>query len=186
MNSSKIEFILFCYPAQLKKCSSNCIKVNSAAVDLSVSIKYLGVYLDNNLCVKKHISHKCRLAMQNVHRIRNIRSTLTSDAAHTLVLGLVMSHLNFWNSVLFGLRQKLVHKMQRVQNIAGKLVLNKQKYDSAAESRKLLHWLLIAPRFEFKIFLLVYNAFKLMPLNTYRICSQKKPVLKVGLRSSKH
>ena len=105
---------------------------------------------------QKHITHKYRIAMQNVHQIRNIRSTLTMDAAHTLVLGLIISHLNFYN-VLFGLQQKSVHKIQRVQNIAAKLVLNKQKYDSAAESRKLLHWLPIAARNEFKILVLVYK-----------------------------
>ena len=66
-----------------------------------------------------------------------------------------MSHLNFCNSVLFGLPQKSVHKMQRVQNIAPK-----QKYNSVTESRKLLHWLPIAARIEFKISVLVYKSFQ--------------------------
>ena len=93
-----------------------------------------------------------------------IQSTLTTDAAHTLPLGLVMSHVGFCNSVPFGLSQKTVNKMQRVQYIVAKLVLKKRKYDSVIEYRRLLHWLVIAARIEFKILVLVYNAFKVMPL----------------------
>ena len=75
-------------------------------VRLSVDIRYLGVYLDSQLSFKQHITHKCKVAMLDIHRIRNIRSTLTTEATPTLVIGLVTSHLDFCNSVLFGLPKK--------------------------------------------------------------------------------
>ena len=181
----KTEFMLFGQPAQLKNCSSNCINVNSVAVDLSVNIKYMGVYLDNNLNFKKHLTHKCKIAMQNVHRICNIQSTVTMDA-HTLVPGLVMPHLNFCNMGLFGLPQKSVHKIRRVQNIAAKLVLNKQKSDRVTESRKFLHWLPIAARMKFKILVLVYKCFRGDAPEYIQNLLTKKPELEEGLRSSKH
>ena len=156
MNSSKTEFILFGHPKQLRKCSSNYLKV-CEDVSLSVDIRYLGVYLDSQLSFKQHITHKCKVAMLNIHKIRNIRSTLTTEATHTLVLGLVTSHLDFCNSVLFGLPKYSIKKLQRVQNIAAKLVLNRTKHESSTESRKQLHWLPIAARIEFKIIVLVYK-----------------------------
>ena len=76
---------------------------------------------------------------------------------HTLVLGSVMSHLDFCNSVLFGLPQKSIKKLQRLQNIAAKLVLNRTKYESSTESTKLLHWLPAATRIEFNIIVLVFK-----------------------------
>ena len=41
MNSSKTEFILFGHPKQLRKCSSNYLKVCGEDVSLSVDIRYL-------------------------------------------------------------------------------------------------------------------------------------------------
>ena len=133
MNSSKTEFIIFGHPKQIKKCSSESLKVNGEDVPASVHIKYLGVHLDQQLSFKQHITQKCKVAMLNIHRIRNIRSTLTTEAAHTLVLGLVISHLDFCNSILFGLPKKSVNQLQRVQNIAAKLVLKRTKFDSSTE-----------------------------------------------------
>ena len=113
MNSSKTEFILFGHPKQLKKCSSTCLNVCGEDVNLSVDIRYLGVYLDSQLSFKQHITHKCKVAMLNIHRIGNIRSTLTTEATHTLVLGLVTSHFDFCNSVLFGLPKKFNHEIAK-------------------------------------------------------------------------
>ena len=90
MNNSKTEFILFGNPKQLRKCSSNYLNVCGEDVSLSVDIRYLGVYLDS-LSFKQHITHKCKVAMLNIHKIRNIRSTLTTEATHTLVLGYITS-----------------------------------------------------------------------------------------------
>ena len=165
MNSSKTEFILFGHPKQLKKCSSNYLKVCGDDVRLSVDVRYMGVYLDSQLIFKQHITHKWKVAMLNIHRIRNIRSTLTTEATHTLVLGLVTSHLDFCNSVLFGLPKSSIKKLQRVQNIVVKLVLNRTKHESSTESRKQLHWLPIAARIEFKLLWLSTNAYKEMLQN---------------------
>ena len=180
MNISKTEFILFGHPKQLKKCSSNYLKVCGEDISLSIDIRYLGVYLDSQLSFKQHITHKCKVAMLNIHRIRNIRSTLTTEATYTLVLGFVASHLDFCNSVLFGLPKNSIKKLQRVQNIAAKLVLNRTKHESSTESRKQLHWLPNAARIEFKIIVLVY---KCLHENAPEYL-QKISVLREGLRSS--
>ena len=50
-----------------------------------------------------------------------------------------------------------MRKLQRVQNLAAKLILMKQKRDSATECRQILHWLPIKARIEFKILLLVHK-----------------------------
>ena len=42
--------------------------------------------------------------------------TLTTEPMHTLVLGLVMSHLDFCNSVQFGLPQKSIKKLQSAKH----------------------------------------------------------------------
>ena len=67
---------------ELKKGFSDSLKVNSEDINLSEAIKYLWVYLDSQLSLKQHISYKCRMTMFNMHRNKNIRSSLTTQAAH--------------------------------------------------------------------------------------------------------
>jgi hypothetical protein len=95
--------------------------------------------------------------MYNVHRIKQIRKYLDSDSCKTLVSSLVMSHLDYANSIFYGLPNITVKKLQRVQNAAAKLILNKSYMDSSTECLKQLHWLPIWIRIEYKLILLVFK-----------------------------
>ena len=97
--------------------------------------------------------------MFNIQRIKHIRKYLTQSACETLVHGLVMSHLDYTNSLMFGLPSCDINCMQCVQNVAGKMVLKHCKYDSTTNTLIQLHWLPISFRIKFKILTLVYGCF---------------------------
>ena len=94
MNNAKTEYIMFGSRQQLGKCNSSGINVNGAAVERATKIKYLGALLDDQLTLKQQVTNKCKIAMLNLHRIKMIKEYLDVDTCHTLVLGLVMSHLD--------------------------------------------------------------------------------------------
>ena len=112
---------------QLAKCTSTGIDVNNTEVSTSKAVKYLGVWMDSNLTFKDHTVKKCRTAIINIQQIKLIRSFLNSEACTTLMLGLVVSHLDYCNSILAGLLDVSINQMQRVQNLAAKVVLGKSK-----------------------------------------------------------
>ena len=95
--------------------------------------KYLGSRLDENLSFAKHATMKCKVAMWNIHRIRNIHSYLDKSTCESLVASLVTPHLDYGNSLLIGATDTVIGKYQRIQNIAAKLILNKSKTDSATK-----------------------------------------------------
>ena len=87
-----------------------------------------------------------------------------------------MSHLDYVNSAFIGLPVSDINKMQRVQNAAAKFVLNLKRMESSTEAVKMLHWLPIKFRIQFKILLLVYKClnglapsylFELLELKVY-------------------
>lgn len=156
MNDSKTEFILFGGSHQLKKCTTS-INVNGTDVECSGVVKYLGAYLDSSLNMMTHIGNKCRTAMCNIQRIRYIRKSLTREACVVLMLGLVISHLDFANALFACLPDVALNQLQRIQNIAAKIVLNKRKLDSATACLRELHWLPVRFRIRFKILTLVYR-----------------------------
>ena len=76
------------------------------------------------------------------------------------MLGLVNSHLDYCNSILVGLPDESINQMQRVQNLAAKVMLGKLKMDSGSECLLVLHWLPICSRIQHKILTLVHKCIK--------------------------
>ncbi len=61
-------------------------------MDFSDCVKYVGVLLDANLNLKRHITQKCKVASFNLYRLRSIRKYLTQEACASLILGTVIVH----------------------------------------------------------------------------------------------
>ena len=157
MNDSKTEFIYFGWPSQLEKCITTEINVNGETIQRSNSTKYLGADMDSKLDLKEHIKSKCKAAMANVFRIKAARKNLTRSSCNKLMVVLVLSHLDYANSLLGGLPKSSINKMQGVQNMAAKITLGCRKYDSAPRCLFQLHWLPIKERIEYKIISLVHK-----------------------------
>ena len=66
---------------------------------------------------------------------------LNQKTAETLVLSLVISHLDYANVILTCLCEKTMEKLQRIQNMAAKLVLDNKKSNNNFEKHRTLHWL---------------------------------------------
>ena len=156
----KTEFILFSSKSQLDKCITKSLNINNTEIKLANKIKYLGVLLDRQLNLKQHITSKCQIAMLNIHCIRNIRHLLAQEATETLVMGRVMSHLDYCNGILAGLPDVDIFRMQCVQNIVANMVaLNdtSMKDDNSKNILAKLHWLLIHRRMQYTIFTLIHK-----------------------------
>ena len=76
MNPTKTEFIYFGHTAQLKKCTETTINIARDLIVRSDTMKYLSVWMDQNLTLKQHITKKCQTAMLNFLKIRSIRQYL--------------------------------------------------------------------------------------------------------------
>ena len=158
MNSGKTEFIIFGSRQQVKKCDTEVLNVCGEIVPKSKCIKYLGANLDTSLSFEIFVKNKCIKAMVNLKRIQRIRRIISRDNCHKLVLSLVITHLDYANSLLFGISDIHLNKLQRIQNAAAKTICNKGKYDSATDCLRELHWLPVRARIEYKILTLVFKS----------------------------
>ncbi|XP_072019637.1 uncharacterized protein [Amphiura filiformis] len=93
-------------------------------------------------------------------KIGKLRKYLDPDSTHKLIQAFVISRLDHCNSLLHGLPQKDINKLQRIQNMAARLIsLTKKRDHITPILRDQLHWLPIEERIQFKILLLTYKAF---------------------------
>ena len=183
MNSTKTEFIMFGSKTHLQKCVTKHLDVAGDKVKRTNTIKYLGVWLDENLSLKTHIYKKCRAAMANIQRIKLIRDCLTTDACKTVIQGTVISHLDYSNFILSGLPKCDIQKLQRVQNVAAKVILQKRSKDSITECRAELHWLPVQARIDFKVLVMVFKCLTGEAPSYLKNLLKKHEVKRTGLRS---
>ena len=93
-----------------------------------------------------------------------------------LVHAFVTSQLDYCNSLLCGIPSSLLHRLQRIQNTAARILTNTSKFDHITPVLKNLHWLPVQKRVEFKILLLVYKCiYKLAPVYLKELIVQYTP-----------
>ena len=107
---------------------------------------------------------------------------LSSEACHTLVLGLVMPHLDYANGLLCSSPKNTMQPYRRIQNMCAKLILSRSKYDSSSDALKELHWLPIQGRVDYKILFHMYQCTH-GTAPTYLKETLKKPEMKRKLHS---
>ena len=97
------------------------LSICQTTVVFSDSVRNLGFYLDKDISLKEHINFICKTAFFELRRISTIRHYLSIDATITLVVSLVLSRIDYCNSLLAGLPLSLISKLQRIQNCAARL-----------------------------------------------------------------
>ena len=158
MNPAKTEILTVATKSSSNKIQHKFIEVDQEQVPISDHLKYLGVWLDSHLSFEKHINSKCSAACINIRSIAAIRRFIDLDTAKLLASSLVLTHLDYSNSILCGLPKKSILKLQRIQNWAAKVVLHRDKYSSSTDALITLHWLPIKERIDFKILCLVFKS----------------------------
>ena len=167
----------------MSKCIITNIEVNGHTIDRSITLKYLGAWLDQELKLKQHVTNKCRLAMANMQRIKKLRPMLTKQAMKTFVIGLVMSPLDYCNTLFIGLPECDISRLQQTQNICVRLVLHKEQYHSTTECLKTIQWLPIFQRIKHILLTSVYKCLKDMAPAYLSNQLTLNPISRLGLRS---
>ena len=158
----------------------NDIEIAGIRVASTKSARNIGLIFDEVMSHEHQIQKICKSAFFHIRNLSRIRKCLNQKDIKTLVHAFITSKLDNCYSLLSGLPQYLLDKVQRVQNAAPCLVSGTRKYGSITLILKELHWLPVKQRITFKIRLLTYKVLyklaHLLPdlnLNCKLICITK-------------
>ena len=144
--------------------------IGQDAVRFSNEVKNVGVWLDNNLTLEKHInkivSH-CYKLLKDIGRIRNVLSR--KHNTEILVHAIITSRLDNCNSLFYNISKANMYKLQKVQNAGARLIVRQGKRHSVSNVLRELHWLRIESRILFKILLLMYKYITGQSANNFTI-----------------
>ena len=157
MNAEKTQVIWIGSRQQLAKIDIEELQQLSANVHFSTTVSNLGVYFDSQLTMRDHVTATCLSCFFQLEQLRAIRSSLTTDAAKTLAQAFVGGRLDYCNSLLYGVSEDLLRRLQSVQNAAARFITGARKYDHISPVLRDLHWLPLRQRIIFKIATLMHQ-----------------------------
>jgi hypothetical protein len=157
LNQEKTEFIIIANPRVLPSLANIALKIGELYIQPSSSVKNLGVFLDCHLNMSNHVNSLCKTVNFHIRNLWRIRRFITQEACHHAVRGLVLSRLDYANSLMFGLRQVDLNRLQRLQNKAARLVFACGRDRSSAVLLDMLHWLPVKERILYKMSVLIFK-----------------------------
>ncbi|XP_046570129.1 uncharacterized protein LOC124278467 [Haliotis rubra] len=107
--------------------------------------------------MEKQVSELCKSCYYHILTIGSIHHLLTEDSTAALVRSLILSRIDYCNSLLLHISQELINRLQRIQNTAARSLTKTPKFASITPVLKRLHWLPIRGRVDFKILTLTYQ-----------------------------
>ena len=114
LNTSKTEVLLIGNKNDKKIKERPPVHIGQDIVEISNSARNIGAVLDSNLSLVEHVNSATHVCYMKLRQISHIRGYLTQDATATLVRSLITSKLDYVNSLLYGIPDSLLHKLQLI------------------------------------------------------------------------
>ena len=104
-------------------------------------IRNLGFYMDCSASMTPHVDKICKSVLFHIRQIGQLRKYLDQASTEKLVHTVISSRLDYANSLLYGLPATSIYKLQRVQNLAARIVTKSPRNSHITPILKSLHWL---------------------------------------------
>ena len=108
------------------------------------------------LTLSAHVAALCRSGYYQLRQLRPLVQSMTvMEAARTAAAAFISCRLDYCNSLLYGLPDTLLRKLQSVQNATARLITGTRCSDHISPVLRKLHWLPIREYVRFKVACLV-------------------------------
>ena len=124
INANKTEFICFCKPSKNTFAGSHTIKVKNQIINTSKTVKYFGVYLDQNLDFRDEVKNILRKMATGIKTLYSIRDIFPTATRLLLLNVLVLSHLHYSSILLTGISENLITTLEEQLNWGIKACFN--------------------------------------------------------------
>ena len=150
LNEEKTEFIILGNSQQLQKVRDPQLFLGEETIIPVTKVRNLGYYMDQFMRNDHHINTISGQCFGLLKNILTIKPYINTETCRTIVQALVISKLDYCNSLLDVTSANQLVKLQRVQNMACRVILCLRKYDCITSHLKDLHWLKVRERIRYK------------------------------------
>lgn len=157
LNDTKTELIVFSSSRNREIVSDIGITVGDSTIRQSESVRDLGVNLDATLTMKDYVNSLCRSGYMQLRTIGQLRPYISLDACRTLVNTLLITRTDYCNTLLYGIADNLLRRLQVLQNSAARLVFRLRRRMHVTPCLISLHWLPVRYRIQHRLATTVFK-----------------------------
>ena len=139
LNRFKTEAIWFSSLRKVNKLPTKQIRILDTLLSPSESVKSLGFFMDRDLSMNSHISKMLQADFSALKQIKSTKKCLSYESLRTLAVALIMSRIDYCNTLLTGLPEKQLCRVQSLINITARLITGTRKLDHITPVLKKLH-----------------------------------------------
>jgi hypothetical protein len=158
LNPTKTQIMWLGSSQQLAKLDTSEVCVLSSNIQVQDTARDLGVVIDSQLSLSAHVAAVCRSGYYQLRQLRPAVRSLSDDASRTLAQAFISCRLDYCNSLLLGISDSLLRRLQSVQNATARLITGTRRCDHITPVLRQLHWLPIRQRVTFKVATLVHRS----------------------------
>ena len=128
--NDKTEVLLCSTDSKSSKVDISNVTLGGTTVVISEKAKNLGLYRQHFFYIKHQINAVVKAMYFEIRNMSRMKSILSYDSVKTLVTSLVLSCLDYCNSLLAGFTVQKISKLQKAQYCAARLVLGKPRSET--------------------------------------------------------
>ena len=156
LHDYKTELMILGTKQLIKVGDTEIITVNDSTHNTS-SVRNLDFYYDSQQKNITHINTLRSTLFATIHKISKIGHMLDINMTKILIQALVLSKVDYCNSLLLGTANYHLAMLQRIQNTAYRLIYRKSKSHHVTPLLMQLHWLKVHDHIIYKVAVLMYR-----------------------------
>ena len=157
-NENKTEFIILGLSQRLKKVGNISFRIGEDIIHNVPMVKNLGMFLDAELKHTTHINKLTSSSFNTLHNIVHIWCHLDQETTTVLMQALILSKIDYCNSLFLGIPKYNIAKLQRIQNLSFKIIFQLPKHSSINNYLVQIHWLNIQECITYKVATIMYRS----------------------------
>ena len=108
--------------------------------------------------MRRHIDVITARCYATLRQLSAVRRYVSQPVMQSLVTSLVLSRLDLFNCVRFGLPASSIRRLHTVKNAAARLVFNFRRSDHVTDALICLHWLRVVEPIRFKMAVMAFRS----------------------------
>jgi len=145
LNASKTEVMWLGSNQQLQRFDIPNVDILSTTIEVTDTARDLGVVIDSQLTLSAHVEALTRSCYHQLCQLSSIIWSLSTEGTRTLVQAFISCRCK---SLLYGISDGLLRRLQSVQNAAARLVTGTHRHEHTTPVLRQLHWLPLRQRIQ--------------------------------------
>ena len=90
------------------------VALGGNGIPVSIVVRTLGIMIDSTMSFDLHVANICKTSFCHIRTLCRIRKLLTISDIKTVATAVVSSRLDYCNSILYGMTDCNINKLQRI------------------------------------------------------------------------